>query len=79
LVLIIFPACEPREAYPEIIVDVNLSSDDETMPAGDDTRDERATSAEPTTPGPIITNVPEKSKPSATDQVIAVSPSGRQG
>jgi hypothetical protein len=83
--LIIFPVCEDR-------VDTKLSSDDEAMQlsmldapadqkmrASDDAGDEGVTSAEPIAPGPIGSSMPEKSKPSVADQVLAVPPSSRRG
>jgi hypothetical protein len=80
-------------AYPKAHVDATLSSDDDTvplpnsdvsgdqkMPAGNDAEDDGATSAEPTAPGPISSDVPEQSKPYAVDQVLAiVPPSCRRG
>jgi hypothetical protein len=80
-------------AYPKARVDATLSSDDDIVPlpnsdvlgdqkmsAGNDAEDDGATSAEPTAPGPISSDMPEQSKPSAVDQVLAiVPPSCRHG
>jgi hypothetical protein len=73
-------------------MDINLSSDDETMhllvpdapadkkvPAGDDIGGEGATSVEPIAPSLIRSGAPEKPKPSTANRVLAVPPSGRRG
>jgi hypothetical protein len=74
-------------------VDVNLSNDDDAIPmskpdkptvqkgsTGDDTGDGGVTSAELIIPGLISSAVPEQSKPSTIDRVLAiVPPSGRRG
>jgi hypothetical protein len=54
-------------------------SADQKMSASDDAGDEGVSSVEPTTPGPIRSGVPEKSKPSTTNQVLVVPPSDRRG
>jgi hypothetical protein len=61
-------------------VDINLSSDDDTItaskpnaqtgqkvPAGDDAGDDGASSTELTTPNPTSSSVPRQSYPSAAD------------
>jgi hypothetical protein len=73
-------------------MDINLSSDDETMhllvldapvdqkvSTGDDTGDDGATSAEPTTPRLIRSDMLDKSKPYAADQVTVVPHAGGCG
>jgi hypothetical protein len=73
-------------------VDINLSSDNETVHssepdtpadqkvlAGDDTGDVWVSSIEPTAPGPIGSSMFEESKPSTTDWVLVVPPSGKRG
>jgi hypothetical protein len=74
-------------------VDVNLSSDDDTVtalkldaltsqkaPASDDARDDGASSAEPTAPNPISSGALKQSDPFVADQVVTiVPPAGRHG
>jgi hypothetical protein len=74
-------------------VDVNLSSDDDTVTtpkpnvsagqkalAGDDAGDDGVTSAKPITLGPISPTMLEPTKPSTADRVLAiVHPSSRRG
>jgi hypothetical protein len=80
-------------AYLEAHVDVNLSSNDDTITvpkpdvladqktlAGDEARDDGVTSAEPIALVPISSAVLEPSKSSAADQVLAiVPPSSKRG
>jgi hypothetical protein len=74
-------------AYPKARVDINLSSDDDTVtapkpnvsagqkaPAGNDAG---ASSAEPTVPNPISFGVPKQSDPSTADQVLTIVPPAR--
>jgi hypothetical protein len=73
-------------------MDINLSSDDEIVHpsdpdasanqkvlAGDDTGDAGASLAEPTAHSPFGSDMPKKSKPSTTDRVLIVLPSGKRG
>jgi hypothetical protein len=73
-------------------MDINLSSDDETthplksdasadqkVLASNDTGDMGASSAEPTTLGPIGSDMPHKPKPSAVDRVLAAPPASKHG
>jgi hypothetical protein len=75
-----FPHLLTLGAYPEAHVDINLSNDDKTVHppehdapanqkvlAGDDIGDVGASSAEPTFPGLIRSDMPEKSKPFVVD------------
>jgi hypothetical protein len=73
-------------------VDINLSSNDETMHppdpntsidqkvlADDDAGDVGASSVEPNTPSPIGFDMPERSRPITAGLVLVVPPSGRGG
>jgi hypothetical protein len=79
-------------AYPEVRLDINLSSDDEIVhppvsdapadqkvQAGDDVGGVGASSVELNAPNSIRSGMLEKSKPFITDRALIVPPCGKCG